>query len=277
MWIATTGAIRLPRIMVLRCFLLCCIPGELFGGEAETSPGPAKRNASFVLTIHEGLFSLRATQASLKEILDAIGRRMHIEVVTQLPADQTVTIAFDRLPLDAAPNMWQTANLWLDIRSAGFRTNAGAVQPRRCDNRTATYEEGCCMTGTSGGTRPMRPWPWTLTLLLSLIGLPALATAQPEVNVIKSMKTVSTGVELQLTSSRSLGVRNALVVLRIGTQKFTKSRSPEDGSLNTLIFTLTSEEFARTAPGDRIWVQYGNGPGWDFGTLDKRLLDKKAE
>jgi hypothetical protein len=95
--------------------------------------------------------------------------------------------------------------------------------------------------------------------------------------MIKSIKTVRSAVELQLTSSRSFGVRNALVVLRIGTQKFTKSRSPEDGSLNTLIFTLTADEFARTAPGDRVTVQYGDEPGWDFGTLDKRLLDKKAE
>ena len=133
------------------------------------------------------------------------------------------------------------------------------------------------MTGTKGGTGPGRPWPWTLTLLLSLLGLQALATAQPEVNVIKSMKTVGSEVELQLTSSRSFGVRNALAVLRIGTQEFTKSRSPEDGSLNTLIFTLTSDEFARLAPGDRVTVQYGNEPGWDFGTLDKRLLDKKVE
>ena len=133
------------------------------------------------------------------------------------------------------------------------------------------------MTGTRGGTRPGRLWPWLLTLLLSLIGLPALATAQPEVNVIKSMKTVGSEVELQLTSSRSFGVRNALVVLRIGTQEFTKSRSPEDGSLNTLIFTLTSDEFARLAPGDRVTVQYDNEPGWDFGTLDKGLLDKKVE
>jgi hypothetical protein len=99
---ATIGISRLPRVMLLWCVLFCCIPGELFGGEAETPPGPAKRNASFVLTIHEGLLSLRATEASLQEILDVIGRRMHIEVLTQLPADQTVTIAFDQLPLEAA-------------------------------------------------------------------------------------------------------------------------------------------------------------------------------
>jgi hypothetical protein len=133
------------------------------------------------------------------------------------------------------------------------------------------------MTSTSGGTRPGRPWAWTLTLLLSLVGVPALATAQPEGNVIERLTTVRSAVEIQLTSSRPFGVRNALIVLRIGSQRFTKSRPPEDGRLNTLIFTLPAEQFARTAAGDRVTVQYGDEPEWDFGTLDKRLLDKKAE
>jgi hypothetical protein len=101
--------------------------------------------------------------------------------------------------------------------------------------------------------------------------------AQSEVNVVKSIKTTKAGVEIQLTSSRAFGVRNALVVLSIGAQKFSKSRPPEDGSLNTLIFTLMSDQFARTALGDRVIVQYGDEPKWDFGTLDKRLLDEKTE
>jgi hypothetical protein len=67
-----------------------------------TPLGPSPPHAAFVLTIHEGLLSIRATEASLPEILDTIGRRMHIEVVMQLPADQKITLAFDRLPLDAA-------------------------------------------------------------------------------------------------------------------------------------------------------------------------------
>ena len=103
---ATTGLIKwsLSRILVLWLLLLLYfILGELFGGEAERIPlGPSTPNASFVLTIHEGLLSLRATEASLKEILNAIGQRIHIEVVVRLPADQTVTIAFDQLPLEAA-------------------------------------------------------------------------------------------------------------------------------------------------------------------------------
>jgi hypothetical protein len=102
----TTGLIKwsLSRILVLWLLLLLYfIPGELFGGEAERTPlGPLTPNAAFVLTIDAGLLSLKAEDASFKAILEAIGQRMHIEVVAQLPADQTVTIAFDHLPLEAA-------------------------------------------------------------------------------------------------------------------------------------------------------------------------------
>jgi hypothetical protein len=61
------------------------------------------------------------------------------------------------------------------------------------------------------------------------------------------------------------------------------SRHP-DGSLNTVIFTLTREEFDRTKDGDLVTVQHGGctedltqlRPYWDlwiFGPLDKSLLD----
>ena len=133
------------------------------------------------------------------------------------------------------------------------------------------------MIGTDKGTRPMGLWPCALIGLLTLVGVPVLAMAQSEVNTIKSLRRGNSEIDRHLTSSRPFGVRNALIVLRIGSQRFTKSRPPEDGSLNTLIFTLTSDQFARTTPGDRVAVQYGDEPGWDFGPLDKRLLDEQAE
>ena len=40
---------------------------------------------------------LNAQQASLQAILDEIGRRMHIAVVAQIPAQEKITLAFDWL------------------------------------------------------------------------------------------------------------------------------------------------------------------------------------
>jgi len=118
-----------------------------------------------------------------------------------------------------------------------------------------------------------RPTLPGLLILLFFLFLPAAATTQV-VNAINTIKTVEAGVDVELTSPRGFPVRNELIVLRIGTREFTRSRSPEDGSLNTLIFTLTAEEFAATATGDRVVVQCGLDEVWDFGTLDKSRLDR---
>ncbi len=54
---------------------------------------------TFVLTVHENLLSLQAREASLTAILTQIGRELAIDVVAHLPMDETITVAFDRLPV----------------------------------------------------------------------------------------------------------------------------------------------------------------------------------
>jgi hypothetical protein len=77
--------------------------GDLVGGEAaRNAPGPSEPNARFVLTVDESLVSLQATDASIKEVIEEIGRRMNIEVVARLPAEERMTLAFDRLPIAEA-------------------------------------------------------------------------------------------------------------------------------------------------------------------------------
>ncbi len=78
------------------CLLL---PAVLWGGEASDDV-PSPQN--FVLTVHEQRLSLRAREASLTAILAQLGRALGIDVVVQLPADETITVAFDQLPVDEA-------------------------------------------------------------------------------------------------------------------------------------------------------------------------------
>jgi len=55
------------------------------------------------------------------------------------------------------------------------------------------------------------------------------------------------------------------------------SRYPT-GDTHVLVFTLTPEEFDKTANGDGVIVQYGRGEAqeqWDFGTLDKSRLQRQ--
>jgi hypothetical protein len=104
-------------------------------------------------------------------------------------------------------------------------------------------------------------------------------------NIINSIKIVpssealdsNTGVEIELLSTEAFSVRDELTVLRIGDKEFTLSRYADDGNTNTLVFTLTPEEFAQIGNGDPVTVQYGRGTSpdvWNFGTLDKSLASR---
>ncbi len=71
-------------------------------------------------------------------------------------------------------------------------------------------------------------------------------------------------------------MRNEVVILDVGGKEFTQSRSPEDGSLNKLIFML-GDRFGDLAEGADIVVRFGKsgaGEKWNFGKLNKALLDK---
>ncbi len=125
------------------------------------------------------------------------------------------------------------------------------------------------------------------TLLLAfLLACTARADARPvstPVATIVAIRSVASSpilqghpaVELEVQSQRPFPVRDEITVLRIGTQEFLLSRYPDGGDTHALIFTLTPEEFAATADGALVVVQYGRGEQadhWDLGRLDKTVL-----
>ena len=88
-------------------------------------------------------------------------------------------------------------------------------------------------------------------------------------------------IEIEVRSERAFPVRNEIAVLRIGEREFLLSRYPLSGDLHTLIFTLTTDEFASVADGEPVVVQYGRGvqaEQWDLGRLRKPagLVDPPA-
>jgi len=108
------------------------------------------------------------------------------------------------------------------------------------------------------------------------------ANSGNDVNQVKSMRSVQSTVlgntvEIELTSNREFLPQGEMLVLRIGSQDFSLSRYPATGETNTIVFTLTAEEFARLSQGDPMHVQYGNGPSykaWNFGRVDKSMLGR---
>jgi len=99
---AMKGIEKLFWVSILLLPLLI-IPDTLFGGEADKkSEVDSKSKADFVLTIKDSLISLTAKDASLKEIVEEIGRRMKIEVVADISEEEKITIRFDKLSLEDA-------------------------------------------------------------------------------------------------------------------------------------------------------------------------------
>jgi hypothetical protein len=120
------------------------------------------------------------------------------------------------------------------------------------------------------------------------LGCDAFSPCPPgsEANEVVSIRTVNSGVEIELFSTEPFPARALFPILCAGAHEFWTSRSGADGSLNTLIFSLTAEEFAATRTGDRLSVQYGYCEPdydqrtlywdlWVFGVLDKSLLDRE--
>ncbi len=117
---------------------------------------------------------------------------------------------------------------------------------------------------------------WALLLACAL----APEAAEMTRNQIKAIHTEpgAQNIQIELHSDAAFPVRGELAVLQIGDKEFTLSGYPPDGSTHTIIFTLTTEEFAQLHNGDRVLFKYGRGEQpdkRDFGRLDKSRLDKK--
>jgi len=113
---------------------------------------------------------------------------------------------------------------------------------------------------------------------------PLTTNTTADQNTVNSMKSVPSspalngqgGIDITLSSNRAFLPAGELLVLQIGSQQFDLSRMGDDGSTNTVTFTLTSDEFASLQQGDPITVQYGdggNGNTWNFGHVDKTMLN----
>ncbi len=108
-------------------------------------------------------------------------------------------------------------------------------------------------------------------------------------NLIKSLRSapmtlvngratsVVPGVEIELYSPRGFPATDARPVLRIGAQEFIISRYPDDGRLDTLIFSLPTQAFSHLQDGTPVMVYYSPGSvthHWEFGKLNKRRLNR---
>jgi hypothetical protein len=81
---------------------------------------------------------------------------------------------------------------------------------------------------------------------------------RPDTHEIVRVEAVGAQVEIELFSTRPFPVRALFPILCVGTQAFPRSRLADGGSLNTLIFTLTREEFDSIEDTSLATVQHGD-------------------
>jgi len=88
---------------------LLIIPTILSGGEADKNPERIPEiQADYVLTVKGDHISLKAKDASLKDIIEEIGRRMNIDVVANIPREEKITIELDMMYLGDAIKRFRT-------------------------------------------------------------------------------------------------------------------------------------------------------------------------
>ena len=118
-------------------------------------------------------------------------------------------------------------------------------------------------------------WLSAAAAAVALVSLELPLRAQG--NAIQSIKTIGSSIEVTVKSANQFDVRDEAVVLQIGSQLFSTSRSPDDGDTSVLIFVMTPAQFDQTSTGDPVsvgWGSDGSSDRRDFGTLDKSILDK---
>jgi hypothetical protein len=81
----------------------------LSGAEKDyTAAGEAKHGTDFILTRQGDRFSLRAQQASLRDIVETLGSMLAIDVVARMPWDIQITLDFADLSLEDALQQLRT-------------------------------------------------------------------------------------------------------------------------------------------------------------------------
>ena len=87
----------------LVALFLCVFSHSLIGGEVVNQvPTDSMVNSSYVLNIRHERISLEATEASVKAIVEQIGRELEFQVDAYVTEDENVTTHFDSLDIEQA-------------------------------------------------------------------------------------------------------------------------------------------------------------------------------
>ncbi len=94
---------KLLGVFIIMIITLMIIPAVLVEGKADGSTEEElEYKSDFELTVEDGLVSLKTKDASLREIIEEIGKSMKIKVVGAIPDEERISAEFDKLSLEEA-------------------------------------------------------------------------------------------------------------------------------------------------------------------------------
>src|SRR5262245_41746240 len=116
------GHVSISSILLVDLAGPAMAPAQILPCEKERIPkGKPATKAYVVLTVKDNLISLKAKDASLKEILEEIGRRMKIDVIAGIPDTTKITAEFDDLSVEEAVNRLSTNYSYVMDSTTGQR------------------------------------------------------------------------------------------------------------------------------------------------------------
>jgi type II secretory pathway component GspD/PulD (secretin) len=164
---ASKKSFEIPILfIILILMLLLIVPGKLLSEEGNHKlPGTSVPEAPFVLTVHEGRLSLKAKDASIKQILETLGQRLHVNVIVRLPEQETISLTFEDLSVVEALQQFSPYVNYVAIEDAktGQLTRLTVLSMRegvpgsRSMSGTA---ETVAMPASSTQEEPSRPAPF---------------------------------------------------------------------------------------------------------------------
>ncbi len=105
---------RANRLIILLFFPMLMMPAALLAGQTEEP----KSQDGFVLGVSEGLISLVAHDAVLREVVEEMGRQLGIEVAAQISREERITVEFTQLSIEEA------INKLVEFTSLAYRTES---------------------------------------------------------------------------------------------------------------------------------------------------------
>ena len=109
------SAFSLSKV-ALAVLIGCCSPifaptfADAPTASAET-PAITEPATPYVLTVNAGLISLEAREASLRDVLEELGRKGGFEVFAYIPRDETITLVLREVPVvEAVKQLTAAAN-----------------------------------------------------------------------------------------------------------------------------------------------------------------------